>query len=476
MKSTFSRIFTTVALLLLASLLLIGVIFRYLAKDYLANAAMKELETDAQVLTHLAQSAYTDNTLTNHDFIVALSVTAAAADSDAVVFDAHGKLLMCSHAPLGCKHQGLPLDEGYRRIILEQGVSSDTCVLTGLYTDVRYVVAIPIWLTENNALIGFVLVSKPTAGTVKVVERITEIFLITSVVVVIISVVLLSLFTRRQSQPLKEMAQTAQAFGHGDLSARVKLEGSHPREIEDLALAFNNMASSLEKSEYQRQEFVANVSHELKTPMTTIAGYVDGILDGTIPAQRQEHYLQVVSDETKRLNRLVRSMLDISRLQDQGGIPEEQKIHFDLCECTGRVLITFEQKITEKNLDVQVDLPEHPVYTIANQDHITQVIYNLVDNAVKFCPDGGVLEVKIQEGGSKAYISVANDGPTIPAEELPLVFDRFHKTDKSRTQNRDSWGLGLYIVKTIICAHGEDISVASRDGRTTFTFTMPLAN
>ena len=476
MKSTFSRIFTTVALLLLASLLLIGVIFRYLAKDYLANAAMKELETDAQVLTHLAQSAYTDNTLTNHDFIVALSVTAAAADSDAVVFDAHGKLLMCSHAPLGCKHQGLPLDESYRRIILEQGVSSDTCVLTGLYTDVRYVVAMPIRLTEDNALIGFVLVSKPTAGTVKVVERITEIFLITSVVVVFISVVLLSLFTRRQSQPLKEMAQTAQAFGHGDLSARVKLEGSHPREIEDLALAFNNMASSLEKSEYQRQEFVANVSHELKTPMTTIAGYVDGILDGTIPAQRQEHYLQVVSDETKRLNRLVRSMRDISRRQDQGGIPEEQKIHFDLCECTGRVLITFEQKITEKNLDVQVDLPEHPVYTIANQDHITQVIYNLVDNAVKFCPDGGVLEVKIQEGGSKAYISVANDGPTIPAEELPLVFDRFHKTDKSRTQNRDSWGLGLYIVKTIICAHGEDISVASRDGRTTFTFTMPLAN
>ena len=123
-----------------------------------------------------------------------------------------------------------------------------------------------------------------------------------------------------------------------------------------------------------------------------------------------------------------------------------------------------------------MDFPEHPVYTIANQDHITQVVYNLVDNAVKFCPNGGVLEVKIQEGGGKAYVSVANDGPTIPPEELPLVFDRFHKTDKSRTQNRDSWGLGLYIVKTIVCAHGENISVASRDGRTTFTFTMPLAN
>jgi signal transduction histidine kinase len=210
--------------------------------------------------------------------------------------------------------------------------------------------------------------------------------------------------------------------------------------------------------------------------MTTISGYVDGILDGTIPPHRQEQYLQVVSDETKRLNRLVRSMLDISRLQDQSGIPEEQKIHFDLCECAGQVLITFEQKITDKELDVRVIMPEHPVNTIAHRDYVTQVIYNLVDNAVKFCPPGGILEVKIQEGGGKAYVSVANDGPTIPVEELPLVFDRFHKIDKSRTQNRDSWGLGLYIVKTIVCSHGEDISVTSRDGRTSFTFTMPLVN
>jgi signal transduction histidine kinase len=167
-------------------------------------------------------------------------------------------------------------------------------------------------------------------------------------------------------------------------------------------------------------------------------------------------------------------MLDISRLQN-GGIPEEQKTHFDLCEALGRVLITFEQKIYGKNIDVQVDLPEHGVYTVAQQDYVTQVIFNLVDNGVKFCPQGGTLSMKIQESGSKAYVSVTNDGPTIPPEELPLVFDRFHKIDKSRSQNRDSWGLGLYIVKTIVCSHGEDISVTSRDGKTTFTFTMPLA-
>ena len=236
------------------------------------------------------------------------------------------------------------------------------------------------------------------------------------------------------------------------------------------------MASSLQKSEYQRQEFVANVSHELKTPMTTIGGYVDGILDGTIPPEKQEKYLQIVSDEVKRLSRLVRSMLDISRLQDQEGIPDEKKSRFDLKEVAGQVLITFEQKILSKNLNVEVEMPEHPVFTRASQDAVTQVIYNLIDNAVKFCPQGGLLELRIREGGNKAYISVANAGETIPPEELPLVFDRFHKLDKSRSQNRDGWGLGLYIVKTLVVSHGEDISVTSRDGKTEFTFTMPLVN
>ena len=253
------------------------------------------------------------------------------------------------------------------------------------------------------------------------------------------------------------------------------MDERHTLEMQELATAFNNMAS-LQKSEYQRQEFVANVSHELKTPMTTIGGYVDGILDGTIPAQKQEKYLRIVSDEVKRLSRLVRSMLDISRLQDQQGIPDEKKSRFDLCECVGQVLITFEQKIIEKQLEVDVTFPEHPVLTRANEDYVTQVMYNLIDNAVKFCPQGQVLGIRIREGDSKAYISVSNQGQTIPPEELSLVFDRFHKIDKSRSQNRDGWGLGLYIVKTIVCAHGEDISVTSRDGKTEFTFTMPLVN
>ena len=140
------------------------------------------------------------------------------------------------------------------------------------------------------------------------------------------------------------------------------------------------------------------------------------------------------------------------------------------------MLITFEQKIEGKNLNVDVDFPGHPTYTNAVPDYITQVIYNLLDNAVKFCPQNGTLGMKIYSGGNKLYVSVSNSGETIPQDELPLIFDRFHKLDKSRTQNRDGWGLGLYIVRTIVCRHGEDISVTSQNGVTAFTFTLPLVN
>lgn len=178
-----------------------------------------------------------------------------------------------------------------------------------------------------------------------------------------------------------------------------------------------------------------------------------------------------MSEEVKRLSRLVHSMLEISRLQDQR-VPPEQMRHFDVSECLGQVLITFEQKINEKHLEVEADFPEYTVYARGNLDSITQVVYNLMDNAVKFCDPGGTLGVKLTESGQKVYVSISNTGQTIPPEELPLVFDRFHKLDKSRSQNRDGWGLGLYIVKTIIGSHGEDISATSRDGKTEFTFTL----
>ncbi|MBO5129466.1 MAG: HAMP domain-containing histidine kinase [Oscillospiraceae bacterium] len=476
MKTTFSRTFSTAAIILMLALVLVGTSFQALVKDYLTDTTMDGLQKNAAAVSNLASAYHADGSLNNRQLLVNLDVISQVSNADTIICNANGRIILCSDTLEGCSHQGLHFNREYVDKVIKNGGDTAIGTIRDLYSESRYVVAAPILEPNGGSALGIVIVSRPLDSTTVVLDKISNIFSLVAVLVIFLAFIAMTFFARYQSNPLKELANAARSFGHGDLDARVKLEGDHPEEVEDLALAFNNMAMELQKSEYQRQEFVANVSHELKTPMTTISGYIDGILDGTIPQHRQRYYLQIVSDETKRLSRLVRSMLDISRLQDQSGIPEEKKHQFDLEEAAGQVLITFEQKINAKKLEVDVDMPEHPVYTFANQDYVTQVLYNLLDNAVKFCPQEGTLGLKIKEGGSKAYISVSNSGDTIPPEELPLVFDRFHKLDKSRSQNRDGWGLGLYIVKTIVCSHGENISVTSRDGKTEFTFTMPLVN
>ena len=469
MKTTFSRTFLTVTVILLLALLSIGFFLRTLLRDYLTQTAFSQLTNDAQVISRLTAAHYADNSLTDMDFFINLEIAAAVSEADTVICDKDGKILLCSDAPLGCQHQGMVIGQDYLQRILRNGTTRDTGEIQRLYSGSRHVVATTV--ENEGSVLGIVIVSSPVSVYQAVLQKMTDFYIMLSVLAAVLAV---SVFVHRQSQPLRQMAKTARAFGHGELDARVPIRKGYSQEVDELALAFNSMAASLQQSENQRREFVANVSHELKTPMTTIGGYVDGILDGTIPPEKSRHYMQIVSDETKRLSRLVRSMLDISQLQSEAGIPAEKRTRFDLSENIGQVLLTFEQKITAKNLNVEVDMPPHPVYTNANRDYITQVVYNLLDNAVKFCPENATVGIRLREARGKVYVSVYNDGKTIPAEELPLVFDRFHKLDKSRSENRDGWGLGLYIVKTIVCSHGENISVTSRDGRTEFTFTMPL--
>ncbi len=460
----------------LVVLLVLGIAIRSVTIKSITESAFQELENSSLILSQLAAAYYAEDAMTNMQFIINLDLTSRVSGLDVLICNADGRIILCSDSPTGCEHQAYHFSKDYLQAVCQSGHLSQVSLLQNIYAETRYVSARPIHPEDGGEAVGFVIVSTPLSVASKLATRVSNFFLVGIAVVTVLTAILMAYVAIRQSSPLREMAKTARAFGHGDLDARVHLSGQHPPDIEELALAFNNMASSLQKSEYSRQEFVANVSHELKTPMTTIGGYIDGILDGTIPAERQRYYMGIVSEETKRLSRLVRSMLDISQLQGEGGIPPEKMSRFDVAECAGQMLITFEQKILSRELNVQVDMPDHPVYTVANRDYISQVICNLLDNAVKFCPQGGCLGLTLRTGDSKVLLSVSNEGETIPSEELSLLFDRFHKIDKSRTRNRDGWGLGLYIVRTIIGLHGEDISVTSANGVTEFTFTLPLVN
>ena len=235
------------------------------------------------------------------------------------------------------------------------------------------------------------------------------------------------------------------------------------------------MANSLAKVESQRSEFIANVSHELKTPMTTISGFAEGILDGTIPPEREKESLQIVVSETRRLSRLVRRMLDLARLNALTENTVTAQEQFDLTEVVSQVIISLESKITGRNLDVDVQMPDEKLMVWGDPDSITQVCYNLLDNAAKFAAAGTAITVQITKKDGKAYTTIRNLGSTIPKDELPLLFERFHKADYSRSMDREGVGLGLYIVKTILGNLKETITATSEDGVTQFTFTLTLA-
>ena len=293
------------------------------------------------------------------------------------------------------------------------------------------------------------------------------------VVVLLIAVIASSITSAHQTRPLTEMAEAARKFGRGEFDVRVNSYKDRCDEIGELAEAFNFMANSLEKVESQRADFIANVSHELKTPMTTIAGFSDGILDGTIPPDKERAALQTISSETRRLSRLVRRMLDLSRLQSAENVTAQEQ--FDVSEVMLRVLVSLENKINARHLDVDTQLPDGPVLVWGDPDAITQVCYNLLDNAIKFSAEGSTMGLSITAKGGKAHVAVRNHGDTIPPDELAMIFDRFHKSDKSRSVDREGVGLGLYIVKTILNNHKENISVTSQDGVTEFVFTLTLA-
>lgn len=472
MKTTFSRQFAMIAALLLLCLLITGVSFRFLMLGAIESQNQQTMIRDAEAVAELAEAYDSVGDLQNNfDFHISLSLFTKVGDAEALLCDTDGVIRICSCEKFSCDHIGQTVDPVLLAEIQKDGSWYEETSLSSIYDEPRYLAGQTL-LASDGEQIGYVLVSAPMAQTKNFMLRSSTLFFYVAIAVLIVSMLAASFLSRMQVRPLGQMADAARRFGRGELGVRVEESPKNTSEINDLARAFNTMVDSLESSERRRQEFVANVSHELKTPMTTIGGYIDGMLDGTIPPEKQQHYMQIVSGEVRRLSRLVRNMLDISRLQAMG-VEESRMTRFDLGELMSDVIITFEQKINGKGLNVDVELPDRPVWVKAERDGITQVVYNLLDNAIKFCPQGGKLGLFLALEGGKAKVTVQNSGPTIDPNELPLLFDRFHKADKSRSADREGWGLGLYIAKTIVGAYGGDIWATSENGITNFIFTLP---
>lgn len=340
------------------------------------------------------------------------------------------------------------------------------------YDDTKISMASPlrveVGLTTTTA--GYMFVCSSNEMSDDAPLQVAKILLYAVVASLIVSVVLAGLFSYSQTYPLKQMSLQARKFAKGDFTGRLPVAGHD--EIAQLTKSFNDMADALEKEESVRRDFIANISHELKTPMTTISGFIDGILDGTIPPVKQNHYLEIVSEEIGRLSRLVASMLSLARIDS--GKTQLYKTDFMLAETMVNILTTFEDRLIEKNITIAGLETADGIQVHGDQTLMHQVLYNLFENATKFTPQDGIITFKFEVNDNRLYFSIKNTGKGIAKEDLPFIFDKFYKTDKSRSEDKKSMGLGLYIVKTIITLHGGEIVVTSDvDRETCFSAWIP---
>lgn len=280
-----------------------------------------------------------------------------------------------------------------------------------------------------------------------------------------------TLYTKGIIKPLTKITFAAEEMAKGRLSVRAQVTGVN--EVRQLAGSFNVMAEQLEMTEESRKEFVANVSHELRSPITSIHGFVEGILDGTIPQQEQQHYLQIISEETNRMKRLISDLLQLSRMDN--GVENLKYSNFDINELICRVLIERMSDLQSKNIEPEINFYEEVCMVNADQDRISQVLHNIVDNAIKYLHNDGHLTIATSLVHDNTIdVVIQNDGDPISPEDRNHVFERFFMAEKAHTAGKGT-GLGLSICKQIIEMHGQTIEVLPLDDGAGFRFTLSLA-
>lgn len=463
-KSLYKKLFTFVIVIFLISVIVMGVLLFGSLGNFFNERQEESLriigKEVAETTVILAQ-----NRTSAQVYGLNVKSIANATDTEIIVIDNSGNVVISSIENFAGPLKGAFLEgiaEGKSKIYRGKiGGSINTNMLS---------VREPI--IHDSQVAGAVLVTVPVPEIANAQKEILISFCWHVGIVGCIVAVLLYFLAGRITNPIYKLSRAAKSIAQGNFRERVEID--EIEEIAELGETFNEMAESIEQFEDRRNSFVANISHDLRTPMTTITGFVQGILDGTIPEEKHEWYLSIVLDESKRLSRIVTDLLDISKLE-QGSFNLEP-CDFDINELVRLTVIKFEKKITDKNIMLSIEFERDGLYVNADKDAISRVLTNLLDNAIKFTDEGGFMDIRVGMKNSKIYVSVQNSGHGIAEEELSHVFDRFYKTDKSRSLDKNGAGLGLYIVKSIMQAHGERVWAESKqDEFVRFSFTMKPA-
>lgn len=470
-KSLFSKIFFTQLIVSLIVIFLIIPTSFVMIGDFFVESNKEAILQDAgRVAALTSQIADVGGNEATWEFFRS-GIEFAGGQSSVIVTNANGDIIAAPKNLTGVNISRIdkqfiePAKEGNSVIRLYQKGSA--------FSEQTIVAIVPIqkydMVTKNRDFLGASIAFKPMPQIRHIQNRLIAIIFMAQIIAWIIAFIVAFILTRQIVKPLKKMRTAAKNIAAGNFNERIPITSSD--EIGQLAESFNSMTRSLDELETMRSSFISDVSHELRTPMTIIRGFIEGVLDGTIPEVEKNKYLITVLDEVKRLNRLVNELLEASRLE-QGKVKIEKK-NVDMNRVAAESIFAYEQQLTEKNINVNLQLDENECMAMADKDSIKRVLINLIDNAIKFTPEGGDISVRTKQQDKKVYVSIENSGDGIGEEDLRHIWERFYKSDKSRSQDKKGVGLGLHIVKTIITQHGGEIYAESEEGKfARFTFVL----
>ena len=468
----FAKFLTVMTSLILISYLVLSTALMAFMSNHWTKtqrkALMESVTTNAQYCERILENCQTESDMQSAMILICnnIGVAAKSTDTDMFLCNTDGKVVVCKDAfqngysysgEMVCfSHSGYEIPSEVLKKAEKGGYFSNEKI-QGLYSEKTFLAGAPVKV--NGKVYAYVFSASPVQYSFKEYSKnIFNMYVSSALFSAALSLIVVYAFTEKLTNPLRQMSNATKAYAKGDFSRRVDVKGKD--EFADLCQSFNRMASSLSVMESSRRSFVANVSHELKTPMTTIDGFINGMLDGTIPEEKRDEYLKIVSDEVGRLSRLVTSMLNLSKIE--AGELELKLSDFDLSNTTVACLLTFEQLIEKKHIEIKGLENLEKTVVHGDSDMLYQVVYNLIANAVKFTPDGGSIEFSITKSAhGEVHFWIKNSGAGIPPEEIGRIFERFYKVDKSRSYDTKSAGLGLYLCKTIIEMHGGNIYVQS---------------
>ena len=337
----------------------------------------------------------------------------------------------------------------------------------GYYKDSHLSVLAPI--TAGYRLRGYVVIHVPSSSIAQEAAGWLNISYITLVILLLLSLIILIFFTEIVYIPLRKITKATEQYAAGNMHYQFSIESED--EMGYLAASLQYMAGEIARQGDDQKKFIANVSHDFRSPLTSIRGFLEAMLDGTIPPELHEKYLKIVLNETDRLTKLTNGLLTLNNLNTPGMMLT--MTDFDINDTIRQVAASFEQSCRKKNIHFNLVLSGSRLYVNADKDKIQQVLYNLIDNAIKFSRNDSSIRIETTERHSKVYTSVKDSGIGIPKADQQQIFDRFYKTDLSRGKDRKGTGLGLSIVREILRAHNENINVISTEGvGSEFIFTL----